>query len=221
MAYERSEDVTGEVVFIGRLSSIISTTYKDLMGYYQENGLWERAEKVLRGSMPKADDDGRVHYYLGWVLSNLGRQEEAKEEYRRAMQIDPGDARSMNNLGFLYAEDGENLDEALWLIGEAIRLDSSNRLYYLDTLGWAYCQKGDYDKAVELFSEGIEEASKDGRYGSLTGEMAYHLGVAYQKSGKLHEAQKEFERAFERALEYGGTAAERAKGLLEEVMEKK
>ena len=42
-------------------------------------------------------------------------------------------------------------------------------------------------------------------------------GVAYQKSGKLHEAQKEFERA----LEYGGTAAERAKGLLEEVMEKK
>ncbi len=217
MAYERSEDVTGEVVFIGRLSSTISTTYKNLMGYYQENGLWERAEWVLRGSMPKADDDGRVHYYLGWVLSNLGRQEEAKEEYRRAIQIDPRDARSMNNLGFLYADAGENLDEALWLIGEAIRLDSSNRLYYLDTLGWAYCQKGDYDKAVEILSEEIGEASRDGRYGSLTGEMAYHLGVAYQKSGKLQEAKKEFERA----LEYGGTAAAKAKGLLEEVKENK
>jgi len=52
-----------------------------------------------------------------------------------------------------------------------------------------FLQAGDYDKAIELFREGLESKPDDH-------EALYDLGLAYEITGKLDEARKCYDRAY-------------------------
>jgi Flp pilus assembly protein TadD len=46
----------------------------------------------------------------------------------------------------MWAERGENLEQALDLIRRAVAIEPDNGAY-VDSLGWVYYQRGDYDQA--------------------------------------------------------------------------
>ena len=50
---------------------------------------------------------------LALVLDGSGKKEEAERAYRATLQLDPDNAIAMNNLAFLLAERGGDLDQAL------------------------------------------------------------------------------------------------------------
>ena len=53
------------------------------------------------------------------------------------------------------AERGENLDEAVRLIEEAVRLDPGHAANYYDSLSFAHLQRGDGYRALEASDRGI------------------------------------------------------------------
>lgn len=72
--------------------------------------LWKQgAELHLEGDYPgaiehfrsalKFSDTALIHTYLGWSLSKLGRFDEAVEECRRAIALDPDYPNAYNDLG--------------------------------------------------------------------------------------------------------------------------
>ena len=60
------------------------------------------------------------------------------------LAADPQNATALNYLGYMLADRGVKLDEALGMIKKAVDLDPSNGAY-LDSLGWAYFRLGKYE----------------------------------------------------------------------------
>jgi tetratricopeptide (TPR) repeat protein len=103
--------------------------------------------------------------------------------------LDPKHAEAYNYVGYMYAERGENLEEAVRLISRAIDLEPENG-YFLDSLGWAYYQQGRYPDALRELKRAIEKAKEDPI-------IFEHLGDAYAKNGHEEAALAAWEKALQ------------------------
>ena len=98
---------------------------------------------------------------------------------------------TLNYLGYMLADRGIKLDEAVTLIKKAVELDPSNGAY-LDSLGWAYFKLGKFDLAEEK----LVKAAQQPNMGSDP-TVQDHLGDLYQRTGRLKLAAAHWERALE------------------------
>ena len=71
------------------------------------------------------------------------------------MKIEPENAGMQNFLGYLYADMGINLNDALILIKKALEKEPKNAAY-LDSLGWVYFKMKDYKKAGKYLEEALK-----------------------------------------------------------------
>ncbi len=128
--------------------------------------LWQHAHKAqLAGQFTKAlrlyresleiCPTAEAHTYLGWTLSQLGRQEEAVEQCKLAIDIDPEYGNPYNDIGS-YLIQLERQEEAIPWLEKAIaapRYDARaypylnlSRVY--DHLGKLYLAKEALEKAI-------------------------------------------------------------------------
>jgi tetratricopeptide (TPR) repeat protein len=103
------------------------------------------------------------------------------------LSTEPQNAMALNYLGYMLADRGVKLDEALTLIKKAVALDPANGAY-LDSLGWAYFKIGKYDQAEDNLSRASQHMGADPT-------VQDHLGDLYQKTGRLKLAAVHWERA--------------------------
>jgi tetratricopeptide (TPR) repeat protein len=91
---------------------------------------------------------GELAYWFqrGAVLERAGRHAPAEQAFRKALSIDPQHAPTLNYLGYMFAEQGERLDEAVRLVRQALAIDPDNGSY-LDSLGWAFFKQGNVAEA--------------------------------------------------------------------------
>ncbi len=126
------------------------------------------------------------------------KQSEAQARYEKVVLMDPRAAVAANNLAWIYAESGNNLDEALKL-AQTARLQLPSSPEVSDTLGWVYYKKGLPSLAVPIFRESVDKSPKNAVY-------RYHLGLAYAKSGHLEDARKALEQALALDPKFNGSA---------------
>ena len=62
---------------------------------------------------------------------------------------------TLNYLGYMLADKGVRLNEALKLIRKAVEQEPMNGAY-LDSLGWAYFKLGEYELAEENLRRAVE-----------------------------------------------------------------
>ena len=79
----------------------------------------------------------------------------------------------MNSLGYIYAEDNTKLEEAQKLVERALVVDPDNGAY-LDSLGWVYYKKGDYQNALKYLKE-ADNLLKDPVIYDHIGDVYYKL----------------------------------------------
>jgi tetratricopeptide (TPR) repeat protein len=138
----------------------------------------------------------------GMISQAQGNTPQAKERYTKALAVDPRSAVAANNLAWIYADGGENLDEALQLAQTAATaLPDVPEI--MDTLGWVYYKKNLPQLAIPLFSRSAEKAPKNAVY-------EYHLGLAYRQAGDTARARASFERAIARSPDQATASAIRA-----------
>jgi tetratricopeptide (TPR) repeat protein len=106
----------------------------------------DEAVAALKDASSRAPENTTVKYQLGAALDRSGRQAEAERMFRDLLTKDPLDANTLNYLGYMLAERGTKLDEAVSLIQRALKVEPDNPSY-LDSLGWAYVQQGKLDLA--------------------------------------------------------------------------
>src|SRR4029453_10479330 len=78
---------------------------------------------------------------VGMLLDMQNKTSEARAKYERALEIDPRAAVAANNLAWIYAETGGNLDTALQL-AQTAKSQLPDVPEVNDTLGWIYHKKG-------------------------------------------------------------------------------
>jgi tetratricopeptide (TPR) repeat protein len=97
-----------------------------------------------------------VRLLLSTVYSAMHDLDKAEEQIQQVLKDDPNNATANNNLGYQWADQGKNLDEAERLIRKAIDLDQQQRksrtnvggddegesAAFLDSLGWVLFRRG-------------------------------------------------------------------------------
>jgi tetratricopeptide (TPR) repeat protein len=125
---------------------------------------------------------------IGQVLdNNLGQWADGKIAYEAALRLDPNNAVALNNLAFILAEHGGDLDEALTKATRARQL-LPNFAEVSDTLGWIYLKKNLSDTAIDIFKDLVQKTPNSSTF-------RYHLGMAYSQKGDKSRAIKELQEA--------------------------
>ncbi len=117
---------------------------------------------------------------IGMILSMQGKAAEARQQYERALAMDPQAVAAANNLAWQYAEAGNNLDLALQL-AQTAKAALPDNAQINDTLGVIYHKKGLMGPAIRALRQGAQQDPSNPR-------IHYHLGLAYYKNGNTSEA---------------------------------
>jgi tetratricopeptide (TPR) repeat protein len=124
---------------------------------------------------------------LGQIAEIRGDFKNAEGSYEKALVADQENVLAKNNLAWLYAEHGGNIDTALRLAEEA-KEKAPEDPTITDTLGWIYVKKGSYEAAVANLKNSVAKNPHDP-------QGLYHLGTAYYRLGKTADARRELEAA--------------------------
>jgi tetratricopeptide (TPR) repeat protein len=132
------------------------------------------------------ESTGSYAYSAAQLTLKSGDRAGAMKRYREIIRMHAGHAGARNDLAWLLAESGEDLDTAVALASDARRLDDSADI--LDTLGWVYIQRGDGALAVETL-----DVAHSKRPDSAS--IRYHLGTALALTGDADRAREMLESA--------------------------
>ena len=117
------------------------------------------------------------------------KYDKAEEAFHKVLADDPKNAMALNYLGYMLADRGTRLDEALGYIRRAVALDPQNGAY-LDSLGWVYYKMGNYD----LAEENLRRRVRAHRQRSHDARSPWR---ALSKTGRLKLAATHWERSLE------------------------
>ncbi|HZQ91911.1 MAG TPA: tetratricopeptide repeat protein [Terriglobales bacterium] len=163
-----------------------------LAGLYSQRGRQEEALAGLKKLLERHPDTLAAYALLGNIYEKLGNTAQAEKAYQDALQRDPDFAPALNNLAWLYAEKGGNIDMALGLAQRAKSRVPDNPSI-TDTLAWIEYRKGLYDSATRSFESLVRSNPKVAVY-------RYHLGMALIKSGRVAEGRASLRQALDMQL---------------------
>ena len=124
---------------------------------------------------------------LALMADSAGQKDKARPLYEQILKIQPDHPIALNNLAYMLAESGADLDQALTMAQRAkqkLPRDSN----VADTLGWIYIKKNLSDSAIAIFKELIRLEPDRSTY-------HYHLAMALAQKGDKPAAKKELEAA--------------------------
>lgn len=123
---------------------------------YYNLGLFKKSEKTLQQSK-KYYNDRSIYRNLGICYMKLKRFQEAEEELKYAIYIDPKFTEAYYDLGYLYFIQ-EKYDDTIEQWNKILEIEPNfpNKYIVLNNLGIVYKKKEMPDKALEYFLEALQ-----------------------------------------------------------------
>ncbi|MCX6626452.1 MAG: tetratricopeptide repeat protein, partial [Candidatus Solibacter sp.] len=147
---------------------------------YRQKGDANAAVQALQKARETLPDSIPVLSTLAVVLDAAQRKPEARQVYETTLKLEPNNAVALNNLAFLLAETGGDLDDALTKAQRARQL-LPGFFEIADTVGWIYLKKNMPDNAIEIFKDLVSKEPNHATY-------RFHLGMAYSQKGDKTKA---------------------------------
>ncbi|HOX14673.1 MAG TPA: tetratricopeptide repeat protein [Smithellaceae bacterium] len=161
--------------------------YLYLSSLYEEQKNFTVAEKTVLEGIGRFPRNADLHYVRGSILEKMNRFEESIKSMEAVLDIDPQNADALNFIGYSYADRGIHLDRAEQMIIQALKIKPDNG-YILDSLGWVYFKKSQYDSALKYLKRARELLPDDAN-------IMEHLGDVYLKIGQDKEALDQYRNA--------------------------
>ena len=159
------------VLMAGRASYMMAT---------RNTAASERAFDALASRYPETPN---VHYAFGiFLLQEKGEQ--AIEQFKRELEVQPGHASSMMQIAFEYLKEG-NAQEGLTWAKQAVTA-APNEFPARKALGQALLETGDIEGSIRELQAGIKMAPD-------SPGLHFMLARAYQRAGRLEDATRERE----------------------------
>lgn len=130
---------------------------------YRRMGNYDAAIASLTKAKELLPDNVAVVSTLSITLEQAGRRDEAARGYREVLTADPNNGVALNNLAYLIADTGGNLDTALdyaQRAGQAL----PNSVEVSDTLGWIYLKRNQPAQAFAAFRSAWERNPAEASY---------------------------------------------------------
>jgi Flp pilus assembly protein TadD len=138
------------------------------------------------------------------IVEAQGKTQEAQQRYERLVDANPHAAVAANNLAYIYATRGEQLDRALQL-AQSAKADLPDNASVSDTLAFVYIKKQLGSLAIPLLRQAIEKQPEEA-------VIHFHLGLAYAQTGDKIAARQALQKALNLKADFEG--ADEARKLL-------
>jgi tetratricopeptide (TPR) repeat protein len=171
---------------------------------YQQLGRLGAAIEQYEAALKIQPRSASIEAILGSARLKNGELDVARKHFEQGLALDPNSAVMANNLAFLNAASGGNLDAALALAQKAREL-APDLVNAADTLGWIQYKKGLYPSAVRLLEECVRKSPQSATY-------QYHLGMALMATGDRERGRSSLDTALR--LNLAGEDATQARDTL-------
>jgi tetratricopeptide (TPR) repeat protein len=182
----RFEDAIEELSRAVELDPTLPRARFGLANLLERQGRTEEAIHHYREAI-RGGPDPMAYCNLGILLLGEGQSEEAADLFEKAIEIDPADIRSMNNLAWLLAtspsgeiRDGARAAELAEAVCEATGHRSAR---FLDTLAAAYAEAGRFSEAIGIAERALDlTAGDEGDAEAIGARLAlYRRGEPYRR----------------------------------------
>ena len=151
------------------------------------------ADAILKDGLRRHPEDDTLLFARGAAIERLGRAIEAERLLAKAIQVNPKNAMALNYLGYMLADRGVKLQEAVAYIQRALALDPKNAAY-LDSLGWAQFRMSRVDEAEKNLRTALQYEADDPA-------ILEHLGDLLMQTGRKEEALGVWQKALQNGHE--------------------
>jgi len=155
------------------------------------------------------------HFRQGNEYSQAGEFEQAAEEYRKVLEIEPQNVDAMTNLGVAYYNLGK-LDEAVAQYGKALEIAPKDADIH-SNLAAAYVQKYQLSKAPEQLDKALAEYKTALELTPGLPEAHFGLGVVYLLLGRTDDALLALEKFLDLDTGKDPLATENAKEYIKQL----
>ena len=170
------------------------------------SGRSDEAIKLLEDIIKRYGDNEKVvtliRPRLSVIYVNRGDYANGEAQLELLLRTNPDDPGSNNDLGYLYAEQGKNLEKAESMIRKALQEDPDNRAY-LDSLGWVLFKRGKAKDALEPMKRAAEQmkAATEQLGAPPDATILEHLGDVYFQLQQLEQASDAWRQAAKAAAQ--------------------
>jgi Flp pilus assembly protein TadD len=154
---------------------------------YRRKGDTNLAIDFFRRSSQAAPNNPEPLLQLGILMDGNGRADQAQPIYERILTLQPDHPIALNNLAYIKAEQGVDLESAMTMAQRARQKDPNNTNIE-DTLGWIYIKKNLTEDAIRIFKDLTVKEPENPSF-------HYHYGMAFFQKGDRASAKKELSAA--------------------------
>lgn len=129
---------------------------------------------------------------LSIIYVNMGDYAKGEAELESLLERNPDEPGVNNDLGYLYAEQGKDLEKAESMIRKALQEDADNSAY-LDSLGWVLFKRGKAREAVVPLEKAVKQVGEMVSGSDAT--IFEHLGDVYFQIGEIAKAKSAWKSA--------------------------
>ncbi len=145
------------------------------------------AEIIAKATMPSRLDHF-FYFQMGAQLERAQRLDEAAATFQRCLDRKADFAPALNYLGYMWADQGTNLEAARKLIQKAVDLEPKNAAY-LDSLAWVLFKLGEPKAALTHIEAALQYQEEP------DATLFDHLGDIHLAAGNPGEARKAWEQS--------------------------
>lgn len=160
-----------------------------LSSIYQEQERVEEAMASITAGTAIFPDSEQLHFEHALLLERSGLQSKAVAVMQRVLELSPDHPEALNYIGYTWADQNINLDQALEYILRAVQLKPDNG-FIRDSLGWVHFRRGDYQQALEELQLAIQLEPADPN-------IYDHLGDVYRALKQPDKARKAYIKGLE------------------------
>lgn len=155
---------------------------------------WEEAlaqfERFIKTFAHDKDHVQKCQFHISNIYVEQGDMAKGEKVLEDVLAADPENPQANNDLGYLYADQGKNLERAEKMIRKALASEPDNRAYQ-DSLGWVLYRLGKFPEAVVE----MEKATSETKNRDAT--LMEHLGDCLEKVGRHDEAVAAWKKGLE------------------------
>ncbi len=160
---------------------------------YQRAERYDESIPLLEKVLAQQKDSQQALFLLGAGNERAGNRDAAASAFKKLLDLEPDHSPTLNYLGYMWAELGQNLSEAVKLIQRAVSLEPDNGAY-VDSLGWAYFRLGKFVEAREHLEWAVRLSPDDPT-------VREHLGDLYVAIEEIEHARASYEQALDLGIE--------------------
>lgn len=165
----------------------VPATFSLLSAVYQNSDDPQKAIKALVDGVTYYPKDVELHFELALSYEQEDLHDQAIENMEKVIALEPNHAEALNFIGYVWADNDENLDSALIYIQKANSLKPESG-YIRDSLGWVHYKLGNLELAKSHLEAAANQKTDDPH-------IYHHLGDVYKDLKNFIGAKKAYQKA--------------------------